>query len=111
ATAQTPAEEGQIVQRAGGSPVRPGLRHPVAAEAIIVPRDDQVTCAHLKDPLWPQGRPWVHLSKRKIFATPPTRSSLTDNHTIRSRGTLSTSAIFFKTAVVPFLRPLSKSEM
>src|SRR5262249_44917400 len=42
------AEEGQIVQRAGGSPVKPGLRHPVAAEAIIVPRDDQVTCAHLK---------------------------------------------------------------
>jgi hypothetical protein len=32
-------------------------------------------------------------------------------YAIRSSGTLSTSAIFFKAAVVPFRRPLSKSEM
>jgi hypothetical protein len=32
-------------------------------------------------------------------------------YAIRSSGTLSTSAIFFNAAVVPFLRPLSRSEM
>ncbi len=32
-------------------------------------------------------------------------------YTIRSSGTLSASAIFFKALVVPFRRPLSRSEM
>ena len=32
-------------------------------------------------------------------------------YTIRSSGTLSTFAIFFKAAVVPFLRPFSRSEI
>jgi len=34
-----------------------------------------------------------------------------DSYAMRSSGTLSASAIFFKAAVVPFLRPLSKSEI